>query len=192
MCEQTSASCKGPASRNNVVNLLTTKGVTGDGGTGYQNSGDRTGIMCRSVGDAALVLDAMKGFDSRDMFTALPKGIIPKEPYASFVVRDADVKKQAAEGDARGDRPRVHGEAHEERRRHQRSDRQGDQDRCCATSWAPSWWNRRTRCIRTIPSVPNMKYTFQDAFAEILPHNVPEYFFQTTSNRRARVRGAGP
>ena len=30
------------------------------------------------------------------------------------------------------------------------------------------------------PSVPNMKYTFQDAFAEILPHNVPEYFWQKT------------
>ena len=31
------------------------------------------------------------------------------------------------------------------------------------------------------PAVPNMKYTFQDAFAEILPHNVPEYFWQTTA-----------
>ena len=29
------------------------------------------------------------------------------------------------------------------------------------------------------PTVPNMKYTFQDAFAEILPHNAPEYFWQT-------------
>ena len=54
--------------------------------------------MCRSVGDAALVLDAMKGFDSRDMFTALPKGIIPKEPYASFVVRDAEVKNKPLKG----------------------------------------------------------------------------------------------
>jgi hypothetical protein len=30
------------------------------------------------------------------------------------------------------------------------------------------------------PSVPNMKYTFQDAFAEILANNVPEYFWQKT------------
>jgi hypothetical protein len=28
-------------------------------------------------------------------------------------------------------------------------------------------------------SVPNMKYTFQDGFCEILAFNVPEYFFQT-------------
>jgi hypothetical protein len=27
-----------------------------------------------------------------------------------------------------------------------------------------------------------MKYTFQDAFAEILPHQVPEYFWQTTAS----------
>jgi hypothetical protein len=32
------------------------------------------------------------------------------------------------------------------------------------------------------PGVPNMTYTFQDAFAEILPHNVPEYFWRTTSS----------
>jgi amidase len=29
-------------------------------------------------------------------------------------------------------------------------------------------------------TVPNMKYTFQDAFAEILPHTAPEYFWQKT------------
>jgi amidase len=41
ICEQTSASCKGPASRNNVVNLLTTKGITQDGGLGYSAIGVR-------------------------------------------------------------------------------------------------------------------------------------------------------
>ena len=30
------------------------------------------------------------------------------------------------------------------------------------------------------PAIPNLKYTFQDAFAEILPHTVPEYFWQKT------------
>src|SRR5262249_15518347 len=32
ICEQGSASCKGPASRNNVVGLVTTKGILMDGG----------------------------------------------------------------------------------------------------------------------------------------------------------------
>jgi hypothetical protein len=31
------------------------------------------------------------------------------------------------------------------------------------------------------PAIPNMKYTFADAFREILAHNVPEYFWQTTA-----------
>jgi hypothetical protein len=31
-------------------------------------------------------------------------------------------------------------------------------------------------------SIPNMKYTFEDAFREILPRNVPEYFWQKTAD----------
>src|SRR6185503_11935125 len=42
-CEQTGGSCKGPASRNGIVNLLTTKGILMDGGYGYQKIGDRAG-----------------------------------------------------------------------------------------------------------------------------------------------------
>jgi amidase len=178
VCEQTSASCKGPASRNNVVNLLTTKGVTGDGGTGYQNSGDRTGIMCRSVGDAALVLDAMKGFDARDMFTALPKGIIPKEPYASFVVRDAEVKNKPLKG------MRV-AIVREFMVKHTKNDAaisdQIDKEikAVLRDKLGAELVESKDPSYPDDPAVPNMKYTFQDAFAEILPHNVPEYFFQT-------------
>src|SRR5205823_8338731 len=51
ICEQTSASCKGPASRNNIVNLLTTKGVLMDGGITGKNSGDRAGIHCKTMQD---------------------------------------------------------------------------------------------------------------------------------------------
>ena len=43
--------------------------------------------------------------------------------------------------------------------------------------------DRWIRCIPTIPTVPNMKYTFQDAFAEILPHNVPEYLLAEDADR---------
>jgi len=32
------------------------------------------------------------------------------------------------------------------------------------------------------PDIPVMRYTFEDAFAEILAHNVPEYFWQKDSN----------
>jgi Asp-tRNA(Asn)/Glu-tRNA(Gln) amidotransferase A subunit family amidase len=67
ICEQTSASCKGRASRNNIVNLLTTKGILMDGGITGKNSGDRAGVHCKTVQDAALVLDALKGFKSDDI-----------------------------------------------------------------------------------------------------------------------------
>jgi amidase len=179
VCEQTSASCKGPASRNNVVNLLTTKGVTGDGGTGYQNSGDRTGIMCRTVGDAARVLDSIKGYDSRDMFTALPKGLIPKEPYASFVVRDADVANKPLKG------MRV-GIVREFMVKHTKNDVAiSDQiDKEIKAVLGDKLGADLVESVDPLypddPTVPNMKYTFQDAFAEILPQVMPEYFFQTT------------
>ena len=97
ICEQSSASCKGPASRNNVVNLLPTKGVHMDGGFS-KNAGDRAGIHCRSVKDAALVVDAVKGFEPEDEYTAIPKDLIPKRPYASFVVPDAAVKDMPLKG----------------------------------------------------------------------------------------------
>lgn len=92
ICEQTSASCKGPASRNGVVNLLTTKGILQDGGSLYHNAGDRAGIHCKTLKDATVVLDAIKGFKEADSFTAIPKGIIPERPYTSFLVPDAAVK----------------------------------------------------------------------------------------------------
>ena len=83
-----------------------------DGGMATQ-LGDRAGIHCRTVTDAAQVLDAVKGYETADMYTAIPKGLIPPEPYTSFVVEDA-VASEAAQGHADRYRARVHGEAHEE------------------------------------------------------------------------------
>jgi Asp-tRNA(Asn)/Glu-tRNA(Gln) amidotransferase A subunit family amidase len=179
MCEQTSASCKGPASRNGVANLLLTKGVLGDGGTGYQNSGDRVGIMCRTIGDAALVSDAAKGFDTRDLFTALPKGLVPREPYASFVVKDADVRNKPL----KGIRVAI---VREFMVKHTKND-VAISDQLDKEIKAVLRDKLGADLVESVdpmyaddPTVPNMKYTFRDAFAEILPHNMPEYFFQTT------------
>jgi hypothetical protein len=80
ICEQSSASCKGPASRNNIVNLLTTKGILMDGGITGNYSGDRAGIHCKSVKDAALVLDALKGFETEDIYTALRRASFQRNP----------------------------------------------------------------------------------------------------------------
>src|SRR5205823_4837396 len=91
ICEQSSASCKGPASRNNVVNLLPTKGVHMDVGISDQLDKEIKTVLRDKLG------------------AEIVESIDPLYPDD--------------------------------------------------------------------PSVPKMTYTFQDAFAEILPHEVPEYFF---------------
>jgi amidase len=179
ICEQTSASCKGPASRNGIVNLLATKGVMMDGGLGYSNSGDRAGVHCRTVEDAVRVLDAVKGFETRDVYTAIPPAMIPKDPYASFLVGGAGASSKALQG------MRI-GIVREFMVKHVKNDEAiSDQidaeiksvlrDRLGATlveSVDPLYTDD--------PNVPNMTYTFQDAFAEVLPNLVPEYFWQKT------------
>ncbi len=179
ICEQGNASCKGPASRNNVVNLLTTKGLMMHGGMNSQRVGDRAGIHCRTVGDAAQVLDAVKGFESTDMFTALPEALIPEEPFSSFVVRDIDDKPLTG--------MRV-GVVREFMVKHTRNDVAiSDQiDKEIKAILRDQLGAELVESVDPLylddPTIPNMRYTFQDAFAEILAHNAPEYFWQTTSS----------
>jgi amidase len=177
ICEQTGGSCKGPASRNNVVNLLTTKGILMDGGYGYQDIGDRAGIICRTVEDAVQVLDSIKGYESRDSYTAIPKGLIPDEPYASFLVRDADVPKKPLAG------MRI-GVVREFMVKHTKND-EAISDQIDGEIKAILRDKLGAEIVESVdplypddPAVPNMTYTFQDAIADILAHNVPEYFWQ--------------
>ena len=180
ICEQTSASCKGPASRNGVVNVLATKGVMMDGGPGYANPGDRAGIMCRTLGDAVRVLDAAKGYQTRDMYTAIPKGIVPKESYSSFLVTDKDVKNKPLKG------MRV-GVVREFMVKHTKNDEAiSDQiDNEIKTVLRDALGADLVESVDPLyaddPSIPNMKYTFQDAFSEILPQVLPQYLWQKTS-----------
>ena len=177
ICEQGSASCKGPASRNGVVNFLTTRGLMMHGGMNSQRIGDRAGIHCRTVADAAKVLDAVKGFNSDDMFTAIPKALIPKEPFASFVVEPAQVSAKPLQGmrvalarefmvkHTKNDAA-ISDQINEEAKRVFRDQLGAD----LVESVDPMYPDD--------PSIPNLKYTFQDAFAEILAHNVPEFFWK--------------
>jgi Asp-tRNA(Asn)/Glu-tRNA(Gln) amidotransferase A subunit family amidase len=180
ICEQTSASCKGPASRNNVVNLLTTKGILMDGGITGKNSGDRAGIHCKSVTDAALVLDAIKGYKSDDIYTAIPKGIIPDEPYTSFLVPDSKVSEKPLKG------VRV-GIVREFMVKHTKNDIaisdqiDGEIKMVLRDKLGATLVESVDPMYPDDPTVENMKYTFQDAIAEILPHAVPEYFWKKTA-----------
>ena len=177
ICEQTSASCKGPASRNGVVNFLATKGVMMDGGAGYSDAGDRAGVHCRTVGDAARVLDAVKGFESADIFTAIPKAMIPAAPYASFVVDGKAVARKPLAG------MRV-ALVREFMVKHTKNDAAiSDQiDREIKTVLRDKLGAQLVETVDPLypddPTIPNVKYTFEDAFREVLPQTVPEYFWQ--------------
>ncbi len=128
ICEQGSASCKGPASRNNIVNLL----IPPRASSWTAASPAKTPAIARvSIARPSRMprwCSMRSRALSRGRIHRIPKGLIPKEPYASFVVTDNGGPRQAAQGYAYRHRARVHGEAHQERRGHQRPDRQGDQD----------------------------------------------------------------
>jgi Asp-tRNA(Asn)/Glu-tRNA(Gln) amidotransferase A subunit family amidase len=152
-----------------------------DGGITSKNSGDRAGIHCKSVKDAALVLDAIKGYKSDDIYTAIPKGLIPKEPYTSFVVPDSAAPNKPLKG------VRI-GVVREFMVKHTKNDVAiSDQlDKEIKTVLRDKLGATLVESVDPMypddPDVPNMKYTFRDAMAEILPHAVPEYFSRKTSN----------
>jgi amidase len=179
ICEQSWASCKGPASRNNVVNLLTTKGILQDGGMTGKNAGDRAGIHCRTTQDAVTVLDAIKGYKRDDFFTAIPKALIPREPYASFLVGDAAVQTRPLAG------TRI-AVVREFMVKHTKNDAAISDliDTQIKTVLRDRLGAELVETVDPLypddPTVPNMTYTFQQAIAEILPSAAPEYFWQKT------------
>jgi Asp-tRNA(Asn)/Glu-tRNA(Gln) amidotransferase A subunit family amidase len=184
ICEQGAASCMSPASRNNIVNLLPTKGVMPDGGLNSQSIGDRSGIHCRTVADTVTVLDALKGFQTRDQYTAIPERLIPDEPYASFVLttRDLQTRPKPLAG------VRI-GIAREFMVKHAANDVaiseqvDGEVKRVLRDRLGAELVESGDPGYPDDPDVPNMRYDFRDAIAEILAHNVPEYFWQKPGGR---------
>jgi Asp-tRNA(Asn)/Glu-tRNA(Gln) amidotransferase A subunit family amidase len=89
LCEETRASCRGPANHNSVALILPHKALVGfnGGAIGSDIYNDRTGIHCRSITDSAKVLDALKDpkegyYDPRDPFTTVPRSSVLTHPYA--------------------------------------------------------------------------------------------------------------
>jgi amidase len=90
VCEETSLSCRGPANHNAVALVLPHKALLSfhGGAIGSDIYNDRSGIQCRTVTDAAKVLDAMKDpvngyYDPRDIFTTVPRSSVLATPYAA-------------------------------------------------------------------------------------------------------------
>ena len=179
ICEETGGSCRQPAWRNGVVGFVTTKGLVPYGGsTGVEPYLDRGGINCRTVEDAARVLDALRnderGFhDPRDIYAALPRALVPEAPYASFVVDDEAV----------GDRPlagvRI-GVVREYMVEHTANDAAASDLvndeilRVLRDELGAEIVESSDPEYPDDPSIPNMAYDFQRAIAEILPVHMPE------------------
>jgi amidase len=183
ICEQSGASCQGPASRNGIALILTTKGIIPDsGGIGNQWFNDRAGIHARTLGDAALVLDAIKDpakgyYDTRDPFTALPKGLISDKPYGSFVVSDAALKD--GKKPLQGLRVAILRE-HMVKPTHNHEAISDQIDKEIKTVLRDKLG---AELIETSaanypddPEVANLTYTFSDALSELLPRFMPEIF----------------
>jgi Asp-tRNA(Asn)/Glu-tRNA(Gln) amidotransferase A subunit family amidase len=88
--EETRASCRGPANHNAVALILPHKALLGfnGGAIGADIYCDRAGILCRTIGDCAKVLDALKDpvegyYDPRDPYTTVPRSSVLATPYAS-------------------------------------------------------------------------------------------------------------
>jgi amidase len=90
LCEETSMSCRGPSNHNAVALILPHKSLISflGGAIGADIYNDRAGIMCRTIRDAAKVLDTLKDsvngyYDPRDIFTTVPRSSVLDKPYAA-------------------------------------------------------------------------------------------------------------
>ena len=71
--EETGGSIHHPAKNNSIVGLAPTQELV-----------SRDGMLCRTVKDAARLLEVIAGYDPKDELTAFSIGRIPTEPYQSF------------------------------------------------------------------------------------------------------------
>lgn len=189
ICEQSGGSCQGPASRNGITTLLTTKGLLPDGGgIGYQWFNDRAGIHARTLADAARVLDALSDpatgyYDTRDPFTAVPKSLVSREPYASFAISEEVIRKTAKP--LQGLRIGILRE-HMVKRTLNHEAISDQMDREIKTVLRDRLGAELVESITPEyaddPDVPNMRYSFSDALSEILPWLMPEMFSRRNSS----------
>ncbi len=177
ICETTGGSCRGPANYQGVALFVPTKGMISFGGSiGANPYQDRPGITCRSMKDAAIVMDAFrdkqtgKYFDERDVYSALPRVTATKTSYVSAL---APATSKPLAGMRIGviralmlkDSP--------------------------ADTAVSDGINKELKVLKDLgaelvedidpkypddPSIPNMAFSFNEAFAELLPFHMPEIF----------------
>src|SRR5580704_5643676 len=84
--EETVVSIRWPASVNSLVGLAPTEELVSRKGMMGAGLSMRTGPLCRSVQDAARILDVIAGYDPKDELTAFSLGRKPARSYFSSAV----------------------------------------------------------------------------------------------------------
>ena len=84
IAEETVVSIRWPAAVNNIVGLAPTQELVSRDGMMGAGLNTRTGPVCRTVADAAKVLDVIAGYDPKDELTVFGVGRKPSRPYSSF------------------------------------------------------------------------------------------------------------
>jgi len=110
--EETGGSIHHPAKNNSIVGLAPTQELVSRDGMIGAGLNTRVGPLCRTVKDAARLLEVIAGYDPKDELTAFSIGRLPSEPYRSFaneralngmrigVIREHMDKKAFNEADA--------------------------------------------------------------------------------------------
>jgi Asp-tRNA(Asn)/Glu-tRNA(Gln) amidotransferase A subunit family amidase len=82
--EETGGSIHHPAKNNSLVGLAPTQELVSRDGMIGAALNTRVGPLCRTVKDAARVLEVIAGYDPKDELTAFSVGRLPSETYRSF------------------------------------------------------------------------------------------------------------
>jgi amidase len=82
--EETGGSIHHPAKNNSIVGLAPTQELVSRDGMVGAGLNTRVGPLCRTVKDAARLLEVIAGYDPKDEMTAFSVGRLPSEPYRSF------------------------------------------------------------------------------------------------------------
>src|SRR6187401_1124421 len=81
--EETVVSIRWPSAVNSLVGLAPTQELVSRDGMMGAGLNMRTGPICRTVQDAAKILDVIAGYDPKDEYTALSVGRTPQTSYLS-------------------------------------------------------------------------------------------------------------
>jgi len=82
--EETVVSIRWPAAVNSLVGLAPTQELMSRDGMMGAGLNMRVGPICRTVLDAAKILDVIAGYDPKDEMTVFSVGRTPSKPYASY------------------------------------------------------------------------------------------------------------